>query len=97
VLRHFPDAVFPAKGGEVRLTYLDLTRQDGTRITLADVEAAKVNSGTFSTELVLTRRGASGKERKFKVNLKALGGRAEEFKQAFAHYWQRDQVAHRQT
>jgi Zn-dependent protease with chaperone function len=93
VLRHFPDAAFPAKGGEVRLTHLDLIRQDGARIALADIEAAKIDSGTFSNDLVLTRRGASGKERTFKVNLKALGKNADGFQEAFSRYWKRNQVA----
>lgn len=97
VLRHFPDATFSGKGGEVRLTYLDLTRPDGARIALADIEKAKIDSGTFSTELVLTRRGAIGKERTFKVSLKALGKDAERFKEAFARYWQRDQMARGQA
>ena len=97
VLRYFPDLSFPSKKGELRLTHLELIAADGARIALADVEKAKIEDGTFSKALVLTRRGASGKDRTFKVDLKALEKGAEPFKAAFGRYWQRDQVARQQS
>jgi Zn-dependent protease with chaperone function len=97
VLKHFPDLSFPADGGAVSLTHLALGRPDGASIALAEIEAAKIDDGTFSKQLVLTRRGASGKAATFKVDLKALGKQADDFKAAFGRYWQRDQVARKST
>ena len=93
VRRYFPDVRFPTKDGVLTLTFSALTRPDGETIPLAEIGAAKINNGTFSTQLVLTRRNAQGKPSTFKLNLKSLGKQAEPFKQAFARYWQRDQAA----
>jgi Zn-dependent protease with chaperone function len=95
VRRFFPDVCFPTKDGGLTLTYLALTRPDGETIPLADIEAAKINNGTFSNQLVLTRRRGDGKSSTFKVNLKTLGKQAEAFKRAFSKYWQRNQTARR--
>lgn len=98
VLRFFPEQVFPVKqGGAVRLTYLELVRADGAAMPLSEIEGAKIDSGTFSASLVLTRRAGSDGERTFKVPLKPLGKAAEAFKAAFSQYWQRDQVARRRS
>lgn len=97
VLRHFPDLAFPVKkGGEVRLTYRELTTAAGEVALLAEVSQAKIDDGTFSKSLVLTLKG-DGKARTLKVDLKSLGDEEKRFTAAFGHYWERDQVARQQN
>jgi Zn-dependent protease with chaperone function len=93
VLRYFPDVRFPAKDGEVVVTHVGVTLPSGERFAFRDVEGAQVEDGTFSKLLVVTHREAGGGKAKTKVNLGHLKPRADEFQQAFADYWQRDQVA----
>lgn len=93
VLKYFPERTFPTKKGEVRLTYQDLTAEDGTVVPLADITAAKVENGNFTNNLVLTLRGAAT----FKLKLGPLGKEREPFKSAFGEYWQRSQVARQQS
>lgn len=94
VLRFFPDVSFPTKAGKVLVTYLGVTLPDEQRFFFRDVEAAKVDDGTFSKQLVVTVKDPSGgKSRKVKVNLGQLKPHAERFQATFATYWGRDQTA----
>ncbi|MFO0582247.1 MAG: M48 family metallopeptidase [Anaeromyxobacter sp.] len=94
VVKYFPDRAFPTKdGGEVRITHEGVVRADGQRIRFVEIAAAKVDAGTFTEGLVLTRAEGAPGEKTFKVKLKPLGKGADAFKAAFQHYWQRDQVA----
>ena len=90
VLRFFPEVSFPTKdGGAVRVTHVGLTLADGEQLAFRDIQAAKIDDGNFSTHLVLTVVG----KKDVKVNLRQLQKQAEDFKQTFANYWQRDQAA----
>jgi Zn-dependent protease with chaperone function len=93
VLKHFPGRTFPTKKGAVRLTYQDLTAEDGTVVPLADITSATVENGNFTNNLVLTVLGGT----KFKLKLGPLGKEREPFKSAFGQYWQRSQVARQQS
>lgn len=94
VLRYFPDRSFPRKqGGEVRVTHAAVIREDGATIAFSEIASAKVQQGTFTHELTLTRRKELGGPRTFKVKLGPLGKGATQFKAAFGLYWRRDQVA----
>jgi Zn-dependent protease with chaperone function len=96
VLRHFPDLEFAGKRGAVtRIDHAGLALPDGTAVPFAEITAATVEEQAFVHRLVLTRRDAGGSSRKVKVDLRALGKGAGEFKAAFGRYWARDQAARR--
>ncbi|MGC4001163.1 MAG: M48 family metallopeptidase [Anaeromyxobacter sp.] len=92
VERYFPARAFPAKEGEVRLTWEALTGPDGAAVLLAGIEKAKVEDGTFSKRLELQLRDGG----KFKLDLKPLGDAQKEFLAAFGRYWQRAQAVRAQ-
>lgn len=88
VLRHFPDRAFRTGKGDVVVSIDGLTPVDGPRVAWDDVLSASIEDGTFAKSLNVTVHGGSVR----KVDLRALGVGADDFKLAFSRYWQRHQV-----